>query len=189
MNRYKNAIQKLFLVLVGFFAISAVTQAQDTDTPAIFKAIEKKNYSQVESMLKSGSDPNDTDILRNTPLHMAAFYGYERIVELLIQNGAEVNATNEAGRTPLYNAVEADHVQAVEKLLSNGANISKRYSDKRYTVLHIAALDARYDVSEALLAGGADIKAKDALGKKPIQYAKATKDKTLVALYKDKRWR
>lgn len=166
-----------------------VALGQDTDTPAIFKAIEKKNYQQVESMLKSGSDANETDILRNTPLHMAAFYGYERIIDLLIQNGAEVNATNEAGRTPLYNAVDADHVQAVEALLSNGANLTKRYSDNRYTVLHIAALDGRYDVSEALLAGGADIKAKDANNKKPIHYAKDTKDKTLVKLFKDKRWR
>lgn len=189
MNNYKKGMQKYFMLVVGALLISSMIKAQETDTPPIFKAIEKNNYQQVESMLKSGTDPNHSDILRNSPLHMAAFYGYERIINLLVQNGAEVNATNEAGRTPLFNAVEADHVQAVEALLKNGADISKRYSDKRYTVLHIAALDQRYEVSEALLEGGANIKVKDALGKKPIQYAKATKDKTLVALYKDKRWK
>jgi len=186
-NRYKT--RSLNLILIGFFALQFTAFAQESDTPPIFKAIEKNNYQQVESMLKSGTDPNDADILRNTPLHMAAFYGYEKIVELLVQKGGDINAKNEAGRTPLYNAVEADHVQAVETLIQNGASLSQRYSDNRYTVLHIAALDRRYDVSEALLAGGANKKAKDALGKKPIQYAKATKDKTFVALYKDKRWR
>ena len=163
--------------------------AQESTTPPIFSAIEKNNLKQVESMLSAGTDPSEGDMLRNTPLHMAAFYGYEKIIDLLVAKGADVNAINEAGQTPLYNAIHADHVQAVEALLSHGASLANRYSDNRYTALHLAALDGKYEVSEALLKGGANTKAKDANGKKPIQYAKETKDKTFVKLFKDKRWR
>lgn len=189
MNLNKIDIRRFGLIFIAFFGLNSLVLAQETDTPPIFKAIEKNNYQQVESMLNSGTDPNAQDMLRNSPLHMAAFYGYERIIDLLAQKGGDINAMNEAGRTPIYNAVHADHPQAVEALIKHGANLSKKYSDKRYTVLHIAALDGRYEVSEALLAGGANLKVKDAEGKKPLNYAKATKDKTFVKLYKDKRWR
>ena len=32
-----------------------------------------------------------------TPLHLASWYGYERVVELLLQHGADVNAVDSVG--------------------------------------------------------------------------------------------
>ena len=32
-----------------------------------------------------------------TPLHLASWYGHERVVELLLQHGADVNAVDSVG--------------------------------------------------------------------------------------------
>ncbi|MBT28688.1 MAG: hypothetical protein CMO01_03425 [Thalassobius sp.] len=182
---FKNVSLAVVLVAGSLFTANA----QESNIPPIFTAIQRNNVQQVESMLDSGTDPGSSDMLRNTALHQAAFYGYEKIIELLVAKGADINAVNEAGQTPLYSAIHADHVQAVEALLNHGASLSTKYTDNRYTALHLAALDGKYEVAEALLKKGANTKAKDANGKKPIDYAKATKDKTFVKLFKDKRWK
>lgn len=129
------------------------------------------------------------DMLRNTPMHMAAFFGREKVIELLAKKGGDVNAINEAGRSPLYSAVHANHPHAVEALLKLGAKLDARYGQDRKTILHIAAENKRYEAAEKLLEAGADLKAKDGAGKSAVDYAKATKDKELLKLFKDKRWK
>lgn len=176
----------LFTMLSGF-SFNAI--GQESEVNVIFKAIEKNQVDQIRTLLETGTDPNIKDALRNTPLHMAAFYGYEDVVDLLAAKGGDVNALNEAGRTPIYEAVRADHKQAVSALIANGAKLTAKYTDTRFTILHFAAMEKRYEISEILLENGAELKVKDALGKKPTDYAKASKDKMLIKLYKDKRWK
>jgi len=184
----KTFTQKLIAFL--FVSLLAhVSFAQDTEANIIFEAIEKNNYDKVKTILENNGDANVQDALRNTPMHMAAFWGRERIIDLLVSHGGKVDAINEAGRSPLYSAVEADHPSAVKALLKNGADVNARYQRDRMTVLHLAALDGHFETAEALLEGGANPKIKDAAGKRPVNYAKAQKDKILVKLLKDKRWR
>ncbi|WP_020532177.1 ankyrin repeat domain-containing protein [Flexithrix dorotheae] len=186
--RFQKKLTFFFLFsLLSGLSLNAI--GQESEVNVIFKAIEKNQVDQIRTLLETGTDPNIKDALRNTPLHMAAFYGYEDVIDLLASKGGDVNAINEAGRSPLYEAVRADHQQAVSALIANGAKLTPKYTDKRFTILHFAAMENRYEISEILLENGANLKVKDALGKKPADYAKATKNKMLVKLYKDKRWK
>jgi ankyrin repeat protein len=79
----------------------------DGNTP-LFLAIKKGDDAVdiVDLLLKHGADYN-TPINSITPLHLAAFNGYSKIVELLCRYGAQVDAQNYLGKTPLHDALDA----------------------------------------------------------------------------------
>lgn len=57
-----------------------------------------------------------------TPLHLAAYTGKARAVQLLLSSGASVHAQNCDGQTPLFEAAAAGHREAAELLLCSGAD-------------------------------------------------------------------
>lgn len=48
-----------------------------------------------------GADVNETDISGETPLHGAAYRGYNSVVQYLVDHGAQLDARNKLGWTPL----------------------------------------------------------------------------------------
>eukprot|EP00965_Chrysotila_dentata_P018324 610066-Pleurochrysis_carterae.AAC.1 len=52
------------------------------------------------------------DLMKNTPLHSAAFGGDTRLVKMLLGARADANAADVAGNTPLHRAVLEGHMQA-----------------------------------------------------------------------------
>lgn len=172
-----------------FFAASLTAMAQGSTSDALLAAAEKGDINTVQSMLESGAEVNGYDLLRNTPLHQAAFYGHERICLLLIKKGAQVDALNEAGFSPLYLAVKAKQSAAVKTLATNGANVNAKYGNSRTTALHMAASTGKIDVVETLLIAGADPNVKDMDGNKPADLAKDGDYDAVKKLLKDKRWK
>ncbi|HET9992060.1 MAG TPA: ankyrin repeat domain-containing protein, partial [Kofleriaceae bacterium] len=63
------------------------------------------DVSEVEKLLKSGSNPNHPDNLGFTPLHFAAQENAVEAARLLVTNGADANFQNSYGNTPLGVAV------------------------------------------------------------------------------------
>lgn len=59
-----------------------------------------------------------------SPLHIACYRGYDRIVELLLKNGAEYNSCVTDGTSSLYIACCDGHDKTVQHLLNNGADIN-----------------------------------------------------------------
>lgn len=53
------------------------------------------------ALLDHGANPNQQDIIGNTPLHLAVCSSKLDIVILLLKNGANCNASDNTGRTPL----------------------------------------------------------------------------------------
>lgn len=92
-----------------------------------------------------GSNLNVPDAKGNTPLHLAAKTGNERVLAALIGKGAKLSLTNREGATPLALAIEANRYGAVKSLLENsrGENLLRdedkaaRYEGK--TMLQLAA--------------------------------------------------
>ena len=54
----------------------------------------------VAMLLEAGAEPNVTDNLRRTPLHLASFYANPKIVGLLIKSGADIRSQDILGRRP-----------------------------------------------------------------------------------------
>ena len=60
------------------------------------------------------------------PLHAAAMWGYDRIVDLLIERGADVNARDRLWRRPLHWAATNGHRKVCELLLAAGADVNAK---------------------------------------------------------------
>jgi len=178
-------------------------------TPLHFAALE--GHKEIaELLMAEGANVNakDDDLL--TPLHQAAgvLHGREshkEVVELLIANGADVNAKMEFGRTPLHSAASRGHREIAELLIAAGADVNAKNengktilasrsvsipdllrkhggidnSEGKFTEL---AINGNIDGVKRHLAAGADVNAKDRLGRTPLSAAADMGHKEIVKL-------
>jgi len=117
----------------------------------------------------------------DTPLHWPAHNNHVEIVALLLDAGADIEADeiNCYGGKPLHWASE--HAPAaVELLLARGANVNSRNekADSELFGMTPLIMNATQkndcsEVTQLLLAGGADISARDAAGKTALAHAQA----------------
>ena len=105
------------------------------------------------------------------------------MADALVEAGAQVDAPiDETGRTCLHLYSHHEEIQAVAWLLERGASVVARQDDGR-TPLHLAAeRNSRTTVVGLLLQKGADPGALDALGKRPIDYARENDKERIVEL-------
>ncbi|XP_017772298.1 PREDICTED: tankyrase [Nicrophorus vespilloides] len=96
-----------------------------------------------------------SDGRRSTPLHLAAGYNRNRVVQILLQNGADVHAKDKGGLVPLHNACSYGHFEVTEMLIKHGANVNAN-DLWAFTPLHEAASKSRVEVCSLLLSEGAD---------------------------------
>ncbi|KAG2501289.1 hypothetical protein HYH03_001089 [Edaphochlamys debaryana] len=68
-----------------------------------------------------GADVNEVEAAGNTPLHNAAWEGWEEGVALLLRLGAKVNASNNAGDRPWHWAKAMGHEGVMALLEQHGA--------------------------------------------------------------------
>ncbi len=74
----------------------------------IWRACRDGDLDLVRIIIREGQDINEqTQYLKNTPLHIAAFNGHFLIVKYLVEAGANPIITNRDGLTPLHFAEKA----------------------------------------------------------------------------------
>jgi ankyrin repeat protein len=133
--------------------------------------------SRLSAVLQSGANLKRTDEEGNSCLHIAAAQGSLDILEILLQGGADVAAKNQAGNTSVWLAMEHKHEAAVEVLLqaiiAAGMDINARAGGGKQgqTLLMRASAHGLTSTVAKLLALGADVAAKDANQKDPIDHA------------------
>lgn len=72
--------------------------------PPLVKAVLSGDTEEVCYLIAQKEDVNYLDSEKRSPLHVAAFCGYARIIEVLLENGARVNAKDTRWLTPLHRA-------------------------------------------------------------------------------------
>lgn len=70
----------------------------------------------VVALVDAGENVNEVEGAGNTPLHNAAYEGWEEGVELLLSLGAKVNASNNAGDRPWHWARNMGHTKVMDLL-------------------------------------------------------------------------
>lgn len=107
---------------------------------------------------------SQTEEENDTALHVAARHGLAEHVQLLLHHGAELEVKNKEGQTPL-NAACAQHHQpqdmdryyrVCQLLVESGASINAADRDRQHP-LHLACKNANAQITELLLARGANV--------------------------------
>ncbi len=71
---------------------------------SVLEAAEFGNLEILKARLQEKANPNQRDVLGNTPLHLAGRGGHAACVRLLLKSGADVMAKNTAGQIPAVKA-------------------------------------------------------------------------------------
>jgi ankyrin repeat protein len=168
-------IYLLFLIVL-FSATSCFYQPQSREN----KILEANDYRELEKvktiLANEPSWVNSKDNDGNTPLHDAAFNGYNNVCAFMILKGAEVDAKNNDKATALHFAAFKGHADVVKLLISKGANVNSQKS-KRLTPLHEASGEGHAEVVEILLDNNAIKDAIDGWGRTPLHVVASTTHK------------
>ena len=130
----------------------------------------------VTALIEAGADVERAGYGGVRPLHAAALASQGNIVSILLKRHANVEATDNIGRTPLLSLVSGagGNVAVLKILLAAGANPNVPKGTAPYHALDYAAMQGRGDITELLLAYGADVNGSDnRMGMTPLHYATA----------------
>ncbi len=110
------------------------------------------------------------------PLHYAAYYGHDGVVQALIGAGAGLSTTTYRGEaTALHLAAAGGHLAVVRALLNAPSSkiqimIRARDSYER-TPLHLAVISNHLNTVQFLLSLGANVNTQDHINNTPLHYA------------------
>ncbi|MBK9579143.1 MAG: ankyrin repeat domain-containing protein [Fibrobacteres bacterium] len=96
--------------------------SKEEGSSAIHLAARAGNLAAVKFLVAQGSDPDDRDRQRYTPLMHAAFRGDLAMTEFLVGRGASLDAFSESFQTPLMIAVVRGRDTVVDFLLKKNAD-------------------------------------------------------------------
>ncbi len=79
----------------------------DADTRGFYltEDTQQRSIESLKLLLKAGGDINAKDSRGLTPLHEAARWGWNDVVQFLVENGADLNAKDSRGNTPVDSAL------------------------------------------------------------------------------------
>lgn len=105
-----------------------------------------------------------------TPLHLAAFWGNEAILESLLAAKINPDVPDRSGSMPIHIAVRWGHLKIVKLLIDGSSDVSQKDGDAN-TPLHLAAEYNRLEIAKCLIKHGAHIKEKNRQGETAIDKA------------------
>ena len=163
-------------------SIKAVFIRKPSPAPlSLFDALLLKNRNRLRQLLVDGANPNNTDYIGRTPLHLAVAMGDLNSAQLLLAYGADPNygtaeiwaapplfiaARGDFGFNPLHRKRFGKYTQMLRLLLRYNAN--PNLSRGGHTALHICAGCGFTAGMEVLLEAGAEIEALNAAGLTPL---------------------
>ena len=165
-----NRKLEVALILINELGCDPNIRGSLGGSSALHIACQMGNVSLVRALPKANIHaPND---LGNTPLHMAALSGEEKIVSCLISEfGCDPNVKGKLGRSALHIACKKGNISLVRTLIQHQAAAVVQ-DDNHDTPLHLAALKNRENVVLCLISEfGCDPNLKGALGRSALHIA------------------
>ena len=139
-------------------------------TPLILACRESGDLETVELLIEKGANVNVIDKYGGSPLSLAAWRGYEPIVNLLLDNGARIEVNGTSGIKLLQYACDKNLPRLYSAISENGGDIiSLRHEGQN--ALHWASMGGSTEIAEDLLKRGIEPDDPDLYGWSPIHYA------------------
>ncbi len=151
---------------------------------SLYEAAAAGELERVERLLDESSGSVNTFSADGwTPLHLAAFFGHTKIVELLLARGADVTlrSQNPNGNTPLHAALAANHKMAAGLLIGHGADLDAADAGG-WRPLHLAAANNNLESMRTLIAQGASVTTTNRDGLTPLAMAEQRHHREAAAL-------
>ena len=127
------------------------------------------NSDAVRELVVTGTNVNEADKLKRTPLHMAAWVGNLEALQILVRANATLDAKAMDGFTALHFAAQSssDGAPGCIRFLvkKNKALLNMRITKGNKSALHLAAAKGNMSAVETLLELGADVTAKTTNGR------------------------
>lgn len=152
-------------------------------TPLIIAAT--NNYREiVDLLLTKQANLNTRDYTGCSALLYAAEQGNQKIVRALLIKGAESNRHNQWGLNALMHAAMRGDLDIAADLLEHGARINFSAGSEGKTALYYAVIHNRIEMIKFLVEKGADIDAKDQMGKTVLKHAEENQKEEAIAIIK-----
>ena len=144
---------------------------------SIMLALSDEDRGQAMSLIQTGSNILEKDIVANTPMHVVAELGFLTIATELIKYATArnildscVNARNSSAEYPLHHSSERGFLEVSTQLLKNGANVNVT-DRKGNTPLHRACSGGLLRTVKLLLSYDADVHVQNENGEFPLHLA------------------
>lgn len=137
-----------------------VNASEPDGSTALHWAVHRQDLDMADLLIRAGANVNAANDYGVTALALACTNRNEALVNRLLEAHANPNAALWTGETPLMTCSRTGSAAAVKALLSHAADPNAHESQKGQTALMWAAANKRPDVVQALIAGGADLRAR-----------------------------
>ena len=145
-----------------------VNEPQPDGATALHWAAYRDDLDTASLLIHAGANVNAVNELGVAPLYLACDNGSTAMVQALLTAGANPNATLPSGETALMTAARSGGVGAVKALLARGAKVNAPETRDAQTALMWAVSQRHPDITEALIAAGADVKARSNIYRKVV---------------------
>jgi len=188
---------------MGLAVVSALTSAhaasssKKPDPDCVYKhppsrlfrdftgACSRRDETKALSIINNGLDANETDEDGNTVLGWAARGGLPHAAKTLVEHGADVNAITDYHYTILRLAIGGKSAEVVSYLISKGVDVNKACDGIDYTPLMEAASFGVTDITNLLIAKGANVNARAKNGTDALSLAAENGRQEVIALLAD----
>jgi len=164
------ATAQLVTLLIDSGADLSIVNLINGNTPLHAVCIDGK-ANIVDLLCAKGADVESRDFGLFTPLCLASQMGKPNLVEILLQKNADPSSFGWNGNSSLHIASWCGHIAAVRSMLALEDLSLDCQNIYGCTPLHLAAMNGKLGVVQALLQKSADINMKDKNNNTPLHYA------------------